>query len=261
MYKKLENIWIQNSEYNCRTHDKIKIHLITYANHKYEKSMRRLCKEAESTGWFDTITAYRPENLDRYFTENFNEILKQSRGAGYWIWKPYIIKKKLNEINDNDILVYLDAGCSINAKGKQRFYEYIDLLNNNDQDSISFQMVWNTEKYWTTQQIFDYFNIDTDSQIANTGQLVGGIRIMKKNDNFIKQINMELETLYNNPLLFTDYYNNNQQNYFIENRHDQSVFSIISKMNKYTILLNDETFFEFDPQEPLKYPFFATRIR
>lgn len=122
-------------------------------------------------------------------------------------------------------------------------------------------MVWNTEKYWTTQQIFDYFNIDTDSQIANTGQLVGGIRIMKKNDNFIKQINMELETLYNNPLLFTDYYNNNQQNYFIENRHDQSVFSIISKMNKYTILLNDETFFEFDPQEPLKYPFFATRIR
>lgn len=168
--------------------------------------------------------------------------------------------KKLNEINDNDILVYLDAGCSINAKGKQRFYEYIDLLNNNDQDSISFQMEWNIEKYWTTQQIFDYFNIDTDSQIANTGQLVGGIRIMKKNDNFIKQINMELETLYNNPLLFTDYYNNNQQNYFIENRHDQSVFSIISKMNK-SILLNNETFFEFDSQESLKYPFFAKRIK
>ena len=39
--------------------------------------------------------------------------VKQPRGGGYWIWKSHIIKK-INEINDNDILIYLDAGCSIN---------------------------------------------------------------------------------------------------------------------------------------------------
>lgn len=37
--------------------------------------------------------------------------------AGYGIWKPYIVNQKLSEIYDNDILVYLDAGCSINIRG------------------------------------------------------------------------------------------------------------------------------------------------
>ena len=36
------------------------------------------------------------------------------------------------------------------------------------------------EKIWTIKEIFDYFNIDINSNISNTGQYVGGILIMKK---------------------------------------------------------------------------------
>ena len=69
------------------------------------------------------------------------------------------------------------------------------------------------------------------------------------------------KVLYTNPLLFTDYYNNNQQSYFKDNRHDQSVFSIIRK--KYnSIILKDETFFEpFGNIISLNYPFWATRLK
>ena len=65
----------------------------------------------------------------------------------------------------------------------------------------------------------------------------------------------------NNKLLFTDYYNNNQYTFFIDNRHEQSVFSIIRKIHG-SILLKDETWFgnnSFGNQESLKYPFWATR--
>ena len=116
------------------------IHLITYGNDKYKKSKERLYNEALNTNWFDTITVYGPEDLDIDFRKRFKSILKKSKGGGYWIWKSHIIKKKLNEINDNDILIYLDAGCSINIKGKKRFEEYIDLLNNSNEGIISFQL-------------------------------------------------------------------------------------------------------------------------
>jgi hypothetical protein len=80
---------------------------------------KRLCNEAKSSGWFDTIIAYSPKDLDNEFTKKFKNILNQSRIGGYGIWRPYIIKK-LNEINDGDFLIYLDAGCTITKKRKEK---------------------------------------------------------------------------------------------------------------------------------------------
>jgi hypothetical protein len=66
--------------------------------------------------------------------------------------------------------------------------------------------------------------------------------------------------------LFTDYYNKiNQDSCFKENRHDQSVFSLLRK--KYgTVMLSDEAKFldgtkEAEVFKTKKYPFWATRRR
>lgn len=236
-----------------------KIHFINYGDNNFKNSKIRLCNEAIKSEWFDTVSDYGPDDLSDQFKEKFKYILSQKRGAGYWIWKCHIIKKKLNEINDNDILIYLDAGCTINTKGINRFYEYIDILDESETGIISFQM-GSDEKLWTTKEIFDYFKIDSEDNIANTGQLIGGIRIMKKNKNLINMIDKEIKALYDNPLMFTDYYNDNQNSYFIDNRHEQSIFSIIRKMHN-PILLEDETNFSFGSEESLKYPFWATRIK
>lgn len=237
------------------------IHLITYGNEKYQKAKERLYKEAENTGWFDTITLYGPEDLDDQFKTEFKNILSMRKGAGYWIWKSYIIKRKLKDINDNDILIYLDAGCSINKKGRDRFYQYIEMLNKSDEAIISFQMPL-LEKTWTTKDIFSYFNINLDSEVANSGQIIGGIRIMKKCNKLIKLIELESKVYHENPLLVTDHYNGKQEGYFIDNRHEQSIFSIIRKIHG-SILLEDETWFngsnQFGRGKSLKYPFWATR--
>jgi hypothetical protein len=239
------------------------IHLITYGCDKYEKSKNLLYNEALTTNWFNSISVYGPNDLDNEFKTRFKDILNQPRGSGYWIWKVYIINKKLNEIKDGDILIYLDAGCTINKKGERRFYEYIDLLNNNNNNNegiISFSMPL-AEKAWTTKEIFNYFNVSTNSEIANSGQLHSTILIMKKNNKLINIINNYYKLLYTNPLLFTDYYNNNQQPYFIDNRHDQSIFSILRKIYG-SIILNDETWFQpFGSNYSLAYPFWGTRRR
>jgi len=235
-----------------------KIHLITYGDKNFSKSKKRLHKESSNSGWFDTTTIYGPENLSEEFKHEFNDILKQPRIAGYGLWRPYIIKKELNKINDNDILIYLDAGCSININGKKRFNEYIEMLNNSDKGIISFQMP-HLEKIWTTREIFNYFNININHEYANSGQILDGILIMKKNKN----LNIIIDEWYNvmniEPLLFTDYYNKNQESYFKDNRHEQSILSLVRKKHG-SIILTDETWFtSFGNKESLKYPFWATR--
>jgi hypothetical protein len=51
------------------------------------------------------------------------------RGYGYWAWKPHIINKKLISIEDEDYLLYIDAGCRINRHGQERFKQYIDMIS------------------------------------------------------------------------------------------------------------------------------------
>jgi len=236
------------------------IHFITYGDKKYQKSKKIIYNEAKNTDWFNTVTMYGPEDLDEKFQHKFKNILSKSRIAGYGIWRPYIIKKKLDEINDNDILVYLDAGCTINKYGNSRFFKYIELLKKSDKSIISFQMP-HIEKIWTTKEIFNYFDIDLNSKIANTGQILDGILIMKKNKNLIKMNDIWFKVVYDNPLLFTDYYNKKQADFFKDNRHEQSIFSLIRKIHG-SIILGDETWFvPFGNKESLKYPFWATRRR
>ena len=131
---------------------------------------------------------------------------------------------------------------------------------NDEQPIISFQTPHLECKY-TTKEIFKYFNVLDSETITNGGQILSGILIMKKNKYLINLIELWGKTLVDNPLLITDYYNckKNQSKDFIDNRHDQSIFSIIRKMNK-PLMLGDETWFKpFGNIESLDYPFWATR--
>lgn len=240
------------------------IHLITYGDSIYEETKQRLYNQASNLGWFDTITSYSPEDLDEEFKKKFKDILSHPRGGGYWIWKPYIINKHLEMIKDDDILIYLDAGCYINPKGFERFKEYIELLKNNEEACISFQMNHHIEKKWTTKEIFENFNINSDSKdIIESGQIIATVKMFRKCANSINIVSAWLNALHANPLLFTDHYNKNKQcEIFIDNRHDQSICSVLCKLYK-TIILEDETYFEdgFGCPKSLKCPFWATRIR
>ena len=236
------------------------VHMITYGNNKYFQSKKRLISEAHKSEFFETVTEYGPDDLTSDFKKKNKKILnKYFKGAGFWIWKLDIIKQKLKCIDDNEYLIYLDAGCSINKLGEKRYKEYIEMLEKSNYGIISFQMEHIPERHYTTKEIFDYFNVDIDSEISLSGQLIATVLIMKKNKHLKNIIDLMEKCLIDNSLLFTDNYNKNQNEYFIDNRHDQSVLSVIRK-KKGSIVLKDETWFKkFGKKKSLSFPFWATR--
>ena len=235
------------------------IHFITYGNEKYNNSKKRLHEETSNSGWFDTITICGPENLSEVFKHEFNDILKKPKGAGYWIWKFDIIKQHLTMLATNDILIYMDAGCSININGNKRFIEYIEMLNNSNESIISFQMP-HLERKFTNKELFHHFNMTVNDNNGNSGQFVGGILIMKNTENMMKIIDECINVLRTDHLLVTDYYNKKEQSSeFKDNRHDQSILSLVRKKHG-SIILNDETWFQpFGNAKSQEFPFWATR--
>tara|TARA_B100000497_G_C7616702_1_gene370418 strand:- start:100 stop:1146 length:1047 start_codon:yes stop_codon:yes gene_type:complete len=248
------------------------IHFITYGNDKFEKAKTRIVKEAHAFGEFTSVKAFGPEHLPKDFTNNYEQILNMPRGGGYWIWRPIIIQQALDKINYGEYLVYLDAGCIINPKGKRRFNEYLQLLddNKNKYGILSFQMSGNNgpgglekEKFWTTKQIFDYFEVNPESSIGNSGQYLGGVLVMKKNEHLLTYMKEYTKTILSNPLLCTDHFNTQPQHQeFRENRHEQSITSILRKKMGSIVVDGDESWMvPFGQGESLKYPFWAKRSR
>jgi hypothetical protein len=247
-----------------------KIHFITYANDVFKQAKQRLLMEAHEFGEFTTINGYGPEHLSHEFQTKHKYILDMKRGGGYWIWRPHILRKALDNIKKNEYLVYLDAGCKLNLYGKKRFYEYFDLLDNSPYGILSFQMSGKNglgslqmEKMWTTKEIFNVIDIDMNSQYAEEGQYLGGVLIMKKTQHLMNYISEFEKIIDTNSLLCTDFYNNTEQcKDFTENRHEQSVSSLLRKTMGSVVIDGDESWIPpFGRGESLKYPFWATRSK
>ena len=238
-----------------------KINFMSFGNSIYYNSLNRIKDEALSFGIFNNIYIYNDKDLETYedfWHKHKDFILNNSRGYGYWIWKSYLTLKTLELMNDNDILIYADTGCTLNKYGINRLYEYIEIVKNSKYGILSFQLPF-LEKIYTKMDIFEYMSLNNDEYL-NSKQLVGGIFILRKCKNTINLINETYNIISNNYNLIDDS-KSKLNNYidFIENRHDQSVFSLIRK--KYgTEILNDETYFSDMSHENInKYPILATR--
>lgn len=234
----------------------VKIHFISYGDDNFIESKKRIKKEAENFGEFDTIKIYGPDKLTNEFKLKFKNILKEKKGGGYWIWKFDIIRQRLNEIDENDFLIYLDAGCKFFNGGKVRFKEYLEMLNKSIYDIISFR-IKKLEKFITVKEIFNYFNIPITSKICNTGQIIGGVLVMKKRKHIDIILNETIRAIESDNNLVTDFYSDKEQyQFFRYNRHDQSLFSVIRKKFG-SIIIKDESNLRYGKNNPFR----ALRIR
>lgn len=206
--------------------------LINYANKIFAHNQKINTKTAWLVGGFDKIIQYSPKDIDQEFYVKYKHILEQARGGGYWLWKPYVIQKALNAANDGDFVFYCDSGSF--------FLSSIDPLINlsliEKQDIICFSVGGDAlESLYTKRDAFILMNCDTLNYI-NSLQIMGGYSLWRKSDVSMKFVDEWLKYASDERIL-TDIENEcGEKNYegFRDHRHDQSIFSLLSKKYKLT---------------------------
>ena len=230
---------------------------ITYGTKDFYLQKKHLINLAEKSDFFDYCISYSPQDLNSSFTNRHKDILEQKKGGGFWIWKYQIIKQTIENLNMNDFVIYSDSGSSLNLQGKKRYLEYIDMLYSSEFSMLRFKLDY-IEKFWTTKEIFDFFKLNQDSSIGNSKQFLAGHILMKKTASLVEQLETFNNLIEHNNQLITNKYDQNQIEGFVENRNDQSIFSLISKIYG-CVELNNEVWFEKEKDKQYSYPFLAVQ--
>ncbi len=226
----------------------------------YHSAVQRICMEANQFHIFTRVFGYTDIYLKNdvdFWNQHGNFVSTNPRGYGYWLWKSYLCKKLLENINEGDIIVYADAGCTMNLQGKSRLLEYIEMCKTHDSGIVSFQLT-HSEKSWTKGDISHY--LDASHSDMSSGQLVGGIFLIRKCKSVSELINKWYETGCNYKLIDDTPSIIPNHPEFKENRHDQSIWSILRKQHG-SLILPDETYFINWSKDGKYYPFWATRKR
>ena len=205
---------------------KPKKYFITFAHRCCNKSKVRALKSALEPGGFDFATAHDMNYLSEKFRHTHSAILTKRRGGGYWLWKPYIILKTLIErMSDNDLLMYQDADSYL----IQDAGPLLKLCQDLKAGVLVFHSRY-IEKYYSKRDAFILMGMD-DERVYDSYQRMGGFVVLRKNCQSLQFI-MEWLAYAMDPRILTDIPNQMEKPNlpgFKENRHDQTVISLLSK--------------------------------
>ena len=240
---------------------KNKKYFLTYGTKDFTIQKKHICHLAKRTNFFDDYISLSPTDLSIDFQNKFSDVLSKSVGAGYFLWKYKIIQETLSQTNENDVVFYIDAGSTINYNSSKKLDEYYEKLLSGNQSHLAFRMKHITEKFYTTKELFDYFNLTTKSKEANEGQFMATVLMFKNCKESFGLLDEFEKVVLTDPKLITDYYSRHSQiKGFQEHRHDQSIFSLLSKIYGCEEI-EDETYFKDKPHLQYEYPVLTVRKR
>ena len=199
---------------------------LSFADSRYYSSLERLQKQTEYFG-FTKRYFYTEKDLPKDFFSHLNPKLYR-RGYAYWTWKPYIVQRVLNDLKDGDILVYSDGGNQFDMRALPHFEKYISMLDMS-MPILAFQQPY-LEKDWTKMDVFAHICPKNYLSYAMGLQLWGGCFILMKSELSTRLLDTWNEIRVNHLDLFTDKISQMPNlKGFQENRHDQSIFSLLVK--------------------------------
>jgi hypothetical protein len=217
-----------------------------------------IVEEAEASGFFDFIHAFTLKDLDSDFLQQHKVMLASpSRGCGYWIYKAQIVLQTFINMKDGDILAYADAGCGFN-KNFSSLPRALSMLEDQSIPLVCYSMP-HVEHSWTKADTLNAMDVFHNLSITETGQVAATAWLIEKSPRSAKFIQtwkswMEAEAYHlvdDSPSVFPNHFS------FRDHRHDQSIFSILTKLHGIRCTSQDET---WPPQSALS-PITAARCK
>jgi len=224
------------------------LHLVTYATNTkeiYKRDARDLFRHANETQWFDSLTRFGPDDLPRNFVEQYHDILSYRRGGGSWFWRFPIIERVLETTPIGDFILYADSDCSIwnTPAAELTLKSWISRLAESEHDFLRIEQ-GHLEELWTTPAVFQAFGVAEDNEsIRKSGQLYGGIFIMRNGPNARRALSFMYNAIVRDPYMVTDKYSEDARRVFPgfrDARHDQSIQSVALKLFGFVKVSFDE---------------------
>ena len=219
----------------------------------YAGSLKRISREALGMGVFAAVLAYDENNLGREFLDKHADFIRSNRrGYGYWLWKPYIVLRTLERMKEGDVLLYADAGCTLNKAAVGRLKEYIAMCQG-PEGNVGFQM-GHLDVHWCKMDVIERLEAH---EHAGTGQFIATSFLIRKCPRTVEMVRRWYELAQDYHMIDDTPSVAANVPGFREHRHDQALFSLIRKLYG-VIALDDETY-----SVPFKQssPIWATRLK
>lgn len=218
---------------------------IAYSDETCAYSLKRIGRQARKLRLFDEVHLYGPSDLPDYL--KVSPLMKYKRGGGYWAWKPVLIHEELQKHDEGDIVVYVDAGCTLNKSTEwnmmfKLMQEYDTICFHYDAEMPVWEKFGNTStkiKYWTKQSALDFLdNYCQNDTYHEALKIWGGLLFVKgkKNDFLRKWLDITL----NHPEVIIDASDEElkrQPAGFAFHKHDQSVITALANNDNNTLVL------------------------
>ena len=210
--------------------EKITTYCITYGTGQYTSQAQRLITEAKHHG-FDHALAYCKNDLEQSFTLRNHTILTQARGDGYWLWKPYLVLKTLLSAPDGSLVIYIDSMYSIHTSARLLPF-FTEYFKEHDKCDIwlSHNKPGEGQYPESTLTKSDAFTVLGMSPLDQRPQVWAGFIALRKSESSILLVS-EWLAYCQDIRLISDQKDElgGKHNHYIDNRHDQSVLSLVSK--------------------------------
>jgi hypothetical protein len=189
------------------------IKLVTYATSNMSFAREKCIQSALE---FGCDSVHENDLHDDFKMLNF-DIFSQPRGAGYWLWKPYLIYQAMSWMQDGDFLVYSDAGV-------QFVSDVRNITDRMDEDIHFFSNGWN-HVHWCKADCFNTiipgYPIEDKKQVQASNIF---FRVNAKTKAFVKEwlcFCMMPGFIDDSPSLTPNHPE------FREHRHDQAILTCL----------------------------------
>lgn len=196
--------------------------------------------------FFDGIDMLTEKDLPVGFRERFKcKLIPGSRGFGYWSWKPEVILAALDKMHLGDCLLYVDAGCHLNIRGRKRLLEYFEIVKKQETGMVAFQAnppnqansslrhdgrkLFDQPNYrWIKGDLLDFVEVRDDLSVVNDQAIGAGIILVRKCSK-ATMIIQEWQQVIRERFDLLDDTPSVSPNLpgFIEHRHDQAIFTLL----------------------------------
>lgn len=196
------------------------IYVLNYADGEPYESYRKInTRTAYRFGKANKVLEYSSKDIPLEYKEKYKDIFAYKRGAGLWLWKPYIIRKALCSIGEGEWLFYSDSGVT-----------FINNLNHLTHCAeINKQDIFITEQPLLCRQFTKHeCYVLTESEDRGENQALG-LLLLRKSSVSIKFVEEWLHLCENIELLSPKRFHPEIAEWedFYAHREDQSLLSLL----------------------------------